>query len=122
MWKIFSTVAAALPLAHVVFPAHLHMTVRAQAAAGGCDGTPSPRWFREEERDRFFSRPVGRAHMRQPEAFSSPLFPDLDGDGSLEYFCNNHYGLLNYGLPSEGSVSGNRFVAMYVVGACILRY
>jgi len=41
--------------------------------------------------------------MRQPEAFSSPLFPDLDGDGSLEYFCNNHYGLFNYGLPSEGS-------------------
>jgi len=70
-----------------------------------CRG-PSPAWFRLEPLGEFLS--PGVLDMLEPDApiFNSPLFPDLDGDGSLEYFYNNHYSLFNGGWANGTYVYG----------------
>eukprot|EP00588_Corethron_pennatum_P010944 CAMPEP_0194268680 /NCGR_PEP_ID=MMETSP0169-20130528/2952_1 /TAXON_ID=218684 /ORGANISM="Corethron pennatum, Strain L29A3" /LENGTH=710 /DNA_ID=CAMNT_0039009993 /DNA_START=371 /DNA_END=2503 /DNA_ORIENTATION=- len=54
----------------------------------------SPNKFRNEPLEDFFSPGVKKLLHYPHDAYTTALFPALDGDGMLDYFYNNHYNLI----------------------------
>jgi len=94
------------------------LLVRLHQASGLMCSPMSPNNFRNEPLEDFFSPGVKKLLFHPHKAFATPLFPDLDGDGMLEYFYNNHYGLV---WPSNVS-SFPKTETTYVYGKITQKY